>query len=232
MAYATLICELTSDSIQLSPGPGEPEVISWGAAIPSDTPVTLELRAKPGGKIAEAVKSHPNGSRLLVAGFLTTQDLVAGGQLPVVTVCMVCPASAEQFCNEVTVVGRVGGSSRLAEKSAKVPLALNRYRQNPDDPEGDPIESTDWIGVRGFGFVKDKLAKAAKGALLEVAGSLSQMTNAKGEPYFEVRARSSRSHGKGGGGRGTSVAPKLTSSVGYGASDFDGGEPGVGGGWE
>jgi single-stranded DNA-binding protein len=230
MAYATLICELTTEASQECPAPGEPEACIWQAQVPSDTPVIVELRAKPGGKLATALAAFPIGARILIAGFLTAQDLGEGGQQPVVQVCMVCPASAEQFCNEVTAVGRVGGDARVAEKSAKIPLALNRYRRNPHDPEGDPEEITDWIGVRGFGFIKGKIEKLSKGTLLEVAGSLSQMKNAKGEGYFELRARSIRSHGKGKG-RGAAVAPASTSAVGYGASDFDE-QDGVGGGWD
>lgn len=234
MAYACLTIELITEMTQGSPGAGEPEVCSWRASVPGDNPVELELRAKPGSKLAEAVATHPVGGRLLISGFLSAIDLGEkgeDGQRPAIALCVVCPATTEQHLNEVTLVGHVGGEARVAEKSAKVSLALNRYRKNPEDPDGDLIEETDWIGVRGFGFVKGKIEKLSKGGLLEVAGSLSQMTNAKKQPYFEVRARSIRSHGKGKGGKSASVAPKSTSSVGYSAEEFEEAE-GVGAGWD
>jgi single-stranded DNA-binding protein len=234
MAYATLIVQLTSASQPPLSIDGGPEMHIYTAEIPGEPPVQVELLTKPGSKLQEALAARAAGDRVLVAGFLTARELEDdAGQVPVVTICMVCPATEEQFCNEVTVVGRVGAEARSAEKSAKTSLALNRYRQNPADPDGDPEELTDWIGVRGFGFTKGKIEKLAKGTLLEVAGSLVQMSNAKKLPFFEVRARSIRSHGKGKGGRGSAVAPKNTSSVGYSASDFEEGEDGgIGGGWD
>lgn len=234
MAYSCIICTLDSASASPVSIDGGPEMYCYDASIPGETPVDVELRTKPGSKLQEALAATAVGSRVLIAGFLTALDRGEdGGQRPVIAVSMVCPATEEQFLNEVSLVGRVGGEARSAEKSAKVPLAMNRYRKNPDDPEGDPIEETDWIGVRGFGFTKGKIEKLAKGTLLEVAGSLSQMTNAKQQPFFEVRARSIRSHGKGKGGKGNAVAPKSTSAVGYSADDFEeSGDGGIGGGWD
>ena len=232
MAYATLICTLDSASAPPTSPDGGPEMHCYDASIPGEQPVLLELRAKPGSKLQEALAATTVGSRIMACGFLTTLDTEEIGQRPVISVCVICPATKDQFLNEVSLVGRVGGEARSAEKSAKVPVAMNRYRKNPDDPEGDPIEETDWIGVRGFGFVKGKIEKLAKGTLIEVAGSLSQMTNAKKLPFFEVRARSLRSHGKGKS-RGNAVAPKSTSAVGYSADDFeDNGDGDIGGGWD
>jgi single-stranded DNA-binding protein len=223
MAYATAVITLATTSSAPISTDGQPEMHIYKALIPSGgTPVEAELHAKPGSKIQEAMAQQPLDARLLVAGFLSAIDLPDdGGSLPIVTLTMLCPATPEQFLNEVTIVGRVGGKARESEKSSRVPVAVNRYLKPPAGEE-KPIEVTDWFPVRGFGFSKAKIEALEKGTLIEVSGSLSQMQSSKGSGFFEIRARQIRSHGKSKG-RGGAVAPAASSAVGYTAEEFEGG---------
>lgn len=223
MAYATAIITLATVSAPPVSTDGQPEMHVYKALIPSGgTPVECELHAKPGSKYQLAMAEQLLDARLLVAGALSAIDLPDdGGSLPIITLTMLCPATAEQFLNEATIVGRVGGKAREAEKSSRVPVAVNRYIKDPEG--GDkPKELTDWFPVRGFGFSKAKIEALEKGTLIEVSGSLSQMQSSKGSGFFELRARSIRSHGKAKG-RGGAVAPAASSAVGYTAEDFESG---------
>jgi single-stranded DNA-binding protein len=205
MSYASLIVAL-ADQPSTTTVDGR-ELIRARAAVQGSQPVDVALRAIPGSASGDALLSKQQGNLLIVSGEIC---LVNDGNTPLVTTGVVCDAHDDQYLNEVVVVGHVGGETRAAQsgKSASRAIAVNRYRRSPGSDE--PIEETDWFRIRGFGYNLEKLERVNVGALLQVSGSLSQMTSAKGEPYCEVRARSIRIHrNKGGGGNpaaGTTAA--------------------------
>jgi single-stranded DNA-binding protein len=205
MSYASLIVALADQPIAGSVDGRE--LIRARAAVQGSQPVDVALQAIPGSAPGDALLSKQQGNLLIVSGEIC---LVNDGNTPLITTGVVCDAHGDQYLNEVVVVGHVGGETRVAEsgKSASRAIAVNRYRRSPDSEE--PIEETDWFRIRGFGYNLEKLERVGVGALLQVSGSLSQMTSAKGDPYCEVRARSIRVHrNKGGGGNpaaGTTAA--------------------------
>lgn len=205
MSYASLVVALT-DQPTAGSVDGR-ELIQVRAAVQGSQPVDVALQAIPGSAPGDALLSKQQGSLLIVSGEIC---LVNDGNTPLITTGVICDAHPDQYLNEVVVVGHVGGETRAAQsgKSASRAIAVNRYRRSPDSEE--PIEETDWFRIRGFGYNLEKLERVSVGALLQVSGSLSQMTSAKGEPYCEVRARSIRVHrNKGGGGNpaaGTTAA--------------------------
>lgn len=233
MSYLSAV--VTIDSIATSPDllPGDTgkRYLHHHGFIPSQEPVAIVLELKPDGEVAKAI-TEPG--HYLIAGELRKQQVTKengekGGEFPVVRVFVASPAAEGQFLNEVSIVGRIGGEAREASsgKSSRVGVAVNRYRQvaGQDKPE----ELTDWFTCRGFGYTKEKLEKVGKGALVELQGCLSQLENKDGEPYFEVRLRSLRSHGKGSGGSARGVAPAAESEgavAGYSEESFAGADEG------
>lgn len=148
---------------------------------------------------------------IIVSGDLL---LDADGNTPRVIMRAMCNGHPDQYLNEVNVVGRLTGDVRLAEsnKSCSRSLAVNRYTNNE--------EHTDWFQVRGFGYAKDRLEGAPKGALVSVSGILDQRTNREGKTYPEIKARTVKIHGKP---RDTSATdPSGGKAAGYSQADFDG----------
>lgn len=164
------------------------EVVYVPGQIPSNQePIACALRAYTDGPLGGLLLSKNAGDRLLASG-----DVLLDEDLPVIQAVVCCPATSEQYLNEVVLVGRIGSEPRVSEKSTKRSIALNRYRANPDG--GDPIEETDWFGCRVFGKSQERFSNASVGSLVEVSGCFTQMKNAKGEPYAEVKVRNWRVH--------------------------------------
>lgn len=192
------------------------EYLMARAAICGSSPVSLLLRAYPSSSAAKALATKTASELLLVSGEV---QLNAENTEPVLDAFVVCNANETQYLNEVCIVGRVANEFRQTEsgKSGKRTVAVNRYRKNPETEE--PEELTDWFGVRGFGFNRDKLERLDKGSLVEVSGSFEQLTNAKQEPYCEIKARSIRIHKRRGGNRNAAAG---TSAAGYDQDSFNG----------
>jgi single-stranded DNA-binding protein len=223
MAQAALIAALEST---FSPGTrDDKEVLIAEAAIPGEQPVSLRILAPADGSAVKLLQPAAAGDRFILSGPLRLEE---DGSLPAVTALVACPATTEQFLNEVLFVGRIGSPARDAEsgKSTKRSIAVNRYRRDP--ATGEFEELTDWFGTRAFGFTKDKLTKLEVGSLVEVSGILSQLTNASGAPYCEVKARSVAVHK--GRGKGSNPA-KGTQAAGYSASEFEGSADDIPGDW-
>jgi single-stranded DNA-binding protein len=215
MSYATATVTLTG---ALTPGvEAGKESFSALAEIPGDPAVRVQLWIPATASSLKHLQEAKTGDRLLVSGPLS---LAEEGNLPRVTALVVCPASQEQYVSEALVVGRIGSDTKTAEsgKSAKRSLAVNRYRRDPETDE--TIEETDWYTVRAFGFNMQKLERLNKGALVQVAGTLSQMTSAKGELYSELKARSITVHKNRKGGQPDPA--KGTKATGYDADAFMG----------
>jgi single-stranded DNA-binding protein len=192
------------------------EYLLANSVIPGEQPVKVRILAPAGASAAKLLQGKAAGDRVIISGPLRLEE---DGSLPAVTALVACPATEEQFLNEVLFVGRVGGEPRDAEsgKSTKRSIAVNRYRRKPDSDEAE--ELTDWMGTRAFGYTKDKLAKLKVGSLVEVTGMLVQLTNAKDEPFCEIKARSISVHK---GRRGNSNPAKGTMAAGYSDSEFEG----------
>jgi single-stranded DNA-binding protein len=214
MSYASLIVAL-EDQPTTTTLDGR-EVIHVPAAVQGSQPVSVVLRAISGTASATALLAKKSGDLLIASGEVC---LINDGNTPQITTGVVCDAHPDQYLNEVVVVGHVGGECRMAEsgKSASRSIAINRYVRQPDTE--DPVEITDWYRIRGFGYNLEKLERILTGALIQVSGSLSQMTSAKGEPYCEVRARSIRIHRNKGGGGNPAAG---TTAVGYDQESYMG----------
>lgn len=226
MSTASCIVALAEAPAEVSEN--DKEFISASATIPGEQPVNLVVRAFAKTATAEAFQALQPGSLLLVAGEVQLDE---ENDYPIIETTVACTALETQYLNSVTIVGRLGEHVRHAEsgKSCQRSVAVNRYYKNPDPAKTEPIEHTDWYTVRAFGFNRDKLAEAPKGALLEISGAFGQMANAKGEPYVELKARTIRIHKRSGGGAGNMAAG--TTAAGYAHEDFQGSADDIGTNW-
>jgi single-stranded DNA-binding protein len=215
MSYATATVTLTA---ALTSGlDNGKESFSAPAEIPGDPAVRVQLWIPATASALKQLQEAKPGDRLIASGPLSlTQD----GNLPRITALVICPATPDQYLSEAVIVGRIGSDAKVAEsgKSAKRSVAVNRYRRHPETDE--TIEETDWYPVRAFGFNMQKLERLAKGALVQVAGTLSQMTSAKGESYPELKARAISVHKGRKGGQGDPA--KGTKASGYDSEAFMG----------
>jgi single-stranded DNA-binding protein len=203
------------------------EFLSARASIQGAQPVQLHVRTRATSAAAKALQAKAVGDRLIVSGDVS---LTPEGTSPVITASVVCDAHPDQYLNEVVIVGRIGSESRIAEsgKSAKRSIAVNRYIKKSDSDE--PVELTDWYGVRAFGFTKQRLEAADKGALVQVAGTFDQLLNAKQEAFCEIKARSIRVHkGRKGGAPNPASG---TAAAGYDQQSFMGSEDDIASDWD
>lgn len=226
MAYASAIVRLTE-----APAPAVAagkEVLSAPAVIAGDAPVNLTLRAFAGSAAAKTLEGQPAEGHLIASGNIQLDE---DGNLPIIEALTICPATDEQYLNEVVIVGRVGSEPKPADsgKSVRRSVAANRYSR-PKTEDEKPVEHTDWYGVRAYGFNKDKLEKIEIGSLVEITGSLAGMTNAKGEPYCEVKARTVKTHKSKGSGSYNPAAG--TKAAGYAHEDFMGSADDIDGNWD
>lgn len=220
MSYATLIVALADQPAAATVN--SKEVIAVRSQLQGRESLPVALHAPAGSAAAEALQGKTSGDLLIASGDVTLAD---EGSIPLITASVVCGAHADQYLNEVCIVGRIGSDSRTAEsgKSTKRSIAVNRYRRDP--ATGEVLEETDWYGIRAFGFLKEKLERFDKGALIEVAGVFAPMTNAAGNTYCEVRARSIRAHKGGKGGANPAAG---TTAAGYDQSAFMGSPDDIG----
>jgi len=158
-------------------------------SIPGTQPVELTLLAYPDSPAAKALQAKEPGAILIASGEVVLDD---DNDAPIITAAVICDGHADQYLNEVIVVGNLGGEARVAEsgKSAKRSVAVNRYVVNPATEER--TEKTDWYGCRCFGFNKDKLERIPTGSLVMVAGSFNQLTSSDGDLFCEIKARQVR----------------------------------------
>lgn len=209
MSYATAVITLSAD-----PAPLEADGRAYLAAtatVRGPEPVNLLVRAYENSAAHKALADKRSGDSVIASGEIALDQ--PDGDMPILTTAMLCNASEDQYLNEVVIVGRIGGDPKEADsgKSTRRSVAVNRYVRSVVEDE-PPVEITDWYPVRAFGYVKKRLEEADKGALVEINGFFSQMTNAKGNPYCEVKARSFKLH-RGSKGAGNVAAG--TSAVGY-----------------
>lgn len=215
VSYASVIVTLDDQPVPMVVD-GK-EFIGARASIPGAQPVNLSIRTRATSAAAKALQAKDAGTRIIASGDVA---LNPEGTEPVITAFVICDAHPDQYLNEVVIVGRIGGSSRVAEsgKSTKRSIAVNRYSKAADSDE--PVEHTDWYGVRAFGFTKDRLEAADKGALVQVAGTFDQLTNAKQQAFCEIKARSLRIHkGRKGGAPNPASG---TAAAGYDQESFMG----------
>lgn len=216
VSYATAVVTLGSDPVSAT-ALGR-EYVEALAQIRGKEPVNVLVRAYANGQAAKAFMDYKPEQAIVVSGEIELDQ--PDGNMPVLITAVIAPATPEQYLNEVVVVGRIGSEAREAEsgKSAKRSVAVNRYYREAGAEE--VTEVTDWFGVRGFGLTKERLEAIPIGSLVEVNGSLSQMTSSKGAPYSEVKARSVKVHKAGTGGSRDLASG--TATAGYDQATFEG----------
>ena len=217
MSYASSIITLSAD-----PAPATTDGRDYFqalAVIRGQEPVNVLLRTHANRVAAKALAGKQHGDHLVVSGELALEQ--PDNDLPIITAAVVCNATDDQYLNEVVIVGRVGSDPKEAEsgKSTRRSVAINRYVRSEDPDATEPVEITDWYQIRAYGFVKDRLEAADKGALIEINGCFVQMSSAKGDAYCEVKARMVRVH-RGSKGAGNPAAG--TSAAGYDHDSFQG----------
>ena len=182
---------------------------------PND-PVNLVVRVKAGSRQAELLQTKTAGDLLILSGLLFLED-----SQPVITPQVICPATDQQYLNEVVLVGNLAKPGRETEQTVLRSLGQSR----PVMKNGTWEELTDWFLIRGYASknggtsIKDRLNDAAKGSLVEVTGTLSQRTSKSNETYVEVKARKFRVHKRGGNGQSPNPAAGKN-VVGYEADAF------------
>lgn len=211
VSTATLVVALAAQPV-IAPMDGH-DVLEALAQTTGSEPIQVILRSKNNGPIAEAFAAKSPGSVLIVTGDLSLDDQ---GNTAVVFLRSHCDAAADQYLNEVTIVGRLSGECKTAESGKSVARSCAVSRWNGER------ERTDWFKLRGFGYAKDKLEGAPKGGLVCATGALEQRTNREGQPYTEVKVRALRVHGRGGSGNTRNPAAG-TKASGYTHEDFAGG---------
>lgn len=215
MGYATAIVRLEHQPEQrLISGR---EFVATEATICGKTPVDLTVRVSTGAKLSQLFAQNQPGDVLLISGDL---ELDEDGSVPIVDAKVIGKASEDQYLNEAVIIGRVASECRYpkdSDKSVKRSVAVNRYKRV--DGEEKPVEHTDWHGVRAYGFTKEKFETVAKGSLVEVTGCIEQLTNAKGENFCEIKARSVKVHRTG---RGAPNPAADSTTAGYEAEAFMG----------
>lgn len=204
MTTACVIASLAAEPVVTS-STGR-ETLESFAQTTSSEPCSFLLRTFPGSRHATFLSSCKAGHLLIIAGDLTLQD-----DTPIIYAHALCNASPEQYLNEVVLVGRIAGESKVTAsgKSASRSLAVNRF------VKGEEI--TDWWKIRGYGeYMLERLNKATKGSLVSVTGCLEQRTSQSQQTYPEIKIRSLKLHGKSKPRTSESNAP------GYSPEDFTG----------
>lgn len=187
------------------------EILESTAQTVHSDPASLVVRVIAGSNVASAFAAKKTDQLLIVSGDLILDE----NQSPILYARVICDAHDDQFLNEVMIVGRIAGEAKITEsgKSASRSLAVNRYVEGK--------EVTDWFKVRGFGYWRDRLENAPKGALVSVAGFLDQRSNREGGTYCEVKCRALRLHSKAKGAAAANPA-QGTTAAGYATEDFSG----------
>lgn len=207
MSTATLVVALAAPPADIQIG-GK-QALEAFAAINSKDSAHVLLQCLAGTAAANAFATKKPNDLLIVSGDLTLDEK---GATPLLYTRVICGATADQYLNEISIVGRIAGDARVSEsaKSCVRSVAVNRYVAGE--------ELTDWFKVRAYGFFKDKLEQAPKGALVSISGILEQRTSREGQPYPEIKARIIKLHGKP---KGASAAdPSAGKAAGYSAEDF------------
>ena len=217
MSYASSIVAL-SEKPEVQAIDGKSYLQAAGVICGQDS-VSVLLRAYADSVAAKALAEKTSGDRLIVSGEASLHQ--PDNDLPIIVASVLSNASDDQYLNEVVIVGRLGTEAKDAEsgKSTRRSVAVNRFFRSPDPAVTEPVEVTDWFSIRAYGFTKDRLAGADVGALVEINGCFTQMTNATGKPYVEVKARMVRVHR---GSKGGSNPAAGTSAVGYDHESFQG----------
>lgn len=208
MTTATLVVALASApaGIQI----GGKEALEAYASIVGREPTALLLQCTATSAAARVLTHKQANDLCLISGDLIFSE----DDQPLVYLRVLCDAHADQYLNEVTIVGRIAGEAKVTEsaKSCSRSVAVNRFSGGK--------EHTDWFKVRGFGFSKDRLESIPTGSIVAVAGSLEQRTNRDGNPYCELKARTVKVFAKGKGG--TASDPSAGRAAGYSQEDFSG----------
>lgn len=211
--HATFVAQLAAKPSAMPPPPGGRELIGVTANLAGPNPIALLLQCRADSSLGPALLTYNAGDLLIASGDLALDE---SGNLPVLTARVLCRAHSDQYLNEISAVGRLAGDgAKLAEsgKSASRSLAVNRYAAGE--------EQTDWWKIRGYGWATERLGQLAKGALIELSGSLEQRTTKAGGSYCEIKIRTLKSHAKSRAQAGATPDPaKGTSAAGYAHADF------------
>lgn len=210
MAYASFTLRLGASAV---PTVAEgTEILEAAAQTTSPDGASVLLRARSGTGVSKSL-AEQQAEQLVIAHGELSLDPESGAA--VLMIRELCKAYADQYLNNVVLVGRLSGNCKVAQKSVSTSLASDRYVNH----EG----VTDWFRVRFFGGNADRIQNAAKGSLVTCSGCLESRTNKDGLPYPEIKGRSFRVIQKGGSGSSSSAPNPAagTTAAGYEQSDFE-----------
>lgn len=205
MSFATLVVVLDSTARPI----GASGDLEATAHLPGDDPITIHLRAAAQRPTCQRLGELSPGHRLLVSGEL---GLAADGNTPILWAHVLCDATEQQYLNEVMLIGRLTAAIRDSGSGKSVcrTLATNNFQVQGPDGEGQEVST--YYQIRGFGWRRERLLQAPKGAAICVLGSLCALTNKAGERYCEVRVRVLRILSRGAK---TESPAGETTAVGY-----------------
>lgn len=213
MSFATITLITGSPPAQ-QPLPKEGlEVLETICSTPGDSPVPVILQIRAGSAGGDLLAGSTTGQVFIASGAIGLDE---GGDQAIVRGQSLVPATAEQFLNEVVLVGRLTREPIASEsgKSARSTLAVSRYVQRE--------EVTDWWPIRAFGYSKDKLIETPKGSLVAVHGILDVRTNKDNKMYHELKVRTIRTFKRGGSnGSGGHNPASASAATGYDHETFD-----------
>ena len=186
-------------------------------------PIPLLLRARATGKGADTLRTQKAGDLLMVSGTVFLE-----GEQSIIQADTICPATNEQFFNEVVAVGRFGkeATSSSTGKSIRRSVAIDKLiRSNT----GEWTKEADWINIRAYknpdgekdGSLCNRLEASPNGSLIQISGALEARKNKDGNPYIEIKARRFKVHRRGGQGNGAKPEQAKDLAVGgYEEEDF------------
>jgi hypothetical protein len=191
------------------------EVLNAFAQTPSEDPIDIQLRVRTNSPTADPFSKCKAGDRLLITGEMILEEKT---NLPIIFAKTLCPASQDQYINDVVIVGNLGKEGKVSGKGTSIRRALVVDRYVKPSPNTEVKQIADWYQLRGFQpWMMPKLEKIPKGSLCEITGMLWPMKTSEGLPYVEVRCRTIRVHKRSGSRQDPA---KQTSASGYSTEDF------------
>lgn len=217
MSNAIFVATLAIDPFQTVINDKE-FVEARGCVIGSNVEVIFRAPATKEGPSTHLKKKKRNDLILLSGELQLGEKASQDPGTATVMVYSCSDATKDQFFNEVTIVGRLCKDYKEAEKSCARNVVVNRYRRV--EGQEKPEQISDFFRIRGYGTWKERIKKAAKGALVELNGVLITENDKAGKPYPVVKLRKLRTFQKGTGGQKDPAQEKAAS--GYEHSQFEG----------
>lgn len=216
MSYVSLLTKLDA-APKLLPVGGQ-ELLLATSCTPDEQKILATLMCRADSSCAANFKQRQADDLVIVSGDLGLDE---DGNLPLILIRSICKAHPDQFLNEVSVTGRLGGKSRETEKSIAESIAVDR---------GGDSDQPYWFRIRCFGANKTKLESIDKGCLVTASGVLEMRQSAEKQAFVEIKTRVLTAHTRGGYNPASGK-----DAAGYAQGDFDGDEgasvPGLPANW-